>query len=207
MVIKEHGLDQNKARTRQIFATYTMFIALAMLWILFSATTNGNFLLPRNISNIFRELPIIGVLVIGMTFCIITGNIDLSVGSVAGFSGAICALLLSQMHMSPIYCIILTLGVGIVIGLLQGFLVAYQRIPSFIVTLGGLMIFNGLMLILTNNTSIAVKDEFFNAISQAYLPKAIGYGIAAAGFFFFMINLIFKRKDRLVNNLQVEPMR
>lgn len=191
---------------RQIFEKYTMFIILIAIWIVFAIMTQGMFLLPRNISNILIELPTIGVLCIGMTFCIITANIDLSVGSVAGFSGAVCALLITQTNLDPLVSMSLTLLLGIAIGLLQGFLIAYQRIPSFIVTLGGLMIFKGAMLLMTNNASILVNNSTFMFIGNSYIPKTVGYILGVAVLIIFIFNHILMQKSRKSNNLSVESL-
>ncbi|MDT8299565.1 MAG: sugar ABC transporter permease, partial [Spirochaetaceae bacterium] len=156
--------EQNTALLKKLrhgLKDYTVLIALALIWFLFWILTDGIFLKPRNISNLFRQASIISFLATGMVLVIVLGNIDLSVGSVVGFLSAVTAFLqvrvfydlmpklFPQMEaagygiMSTVFTIIVVLILAALIGVWQGSLIAYLRIPAFIVTLGGMQIFRG----------------------------------------------------------------
>ena len=120
---------------------YAMVIALAVIWIMFQFLTKGTFLSVRNLSNLFRQMSITGILAIGMVMCIISGNFDLSVGSVVGITGALAAVAQTHWDLAPYLSVLIVILVGVVIGFWQGFWIAYRNVPAFIVTLGGMMIF------------------------------------------------------------------
>src|SRR5713101_3148007 len=115
---------------------YTMVFALIAIWIYFHYSTNHIFLEPRNFSNLMRQTAVTGVLAVGMLMVIVTGQIDLSVGSVVGLAGGIAAM--SQGY-GIVGSLLIAIVTGIVIGAFQGSLTAYLNIPAFIVTLGGLL--------------------------------------------------------------------
>lgn len=177
--------------------SYVMVIALAALWLIFSLLTDGVYTTPRNISNLFRQMATTGVIAIGMAICIITGYFDLSIGSVVGATGAMAAVALQSWGMSPLVAIILALALGLVIGTWQGFWVAYRRVPAFIVTLGGQLIFRGVVLWLTSSNTIPVNNSVFIFIGQGYVPKIIGYILAAACLIVYVVSDIIKRRERL----------
>ncbi|WP_163192441.1 sugar ABC transporter permease [Clostridium thermarum] len=150
---------------------YGMYIALAAIMIIFSITTGGLFTNSRNISNLINQTGYIAVLAVGMTLVLIISHIDLSVGFVAGFLGAVAALLLTKTGLPVFACIIIVLILGIFIGMFNGFLVAKMGIPSFVVTLAAMMIFRGALLLITEGTgTIVIPDKTFNAIGIGYIP-------------------------------------
>lgn len=118
---------------------YTMIGALVAIWIFFGFL-NDTFLSARNLSNLFTQMSVTAILAIGMVLVIVAGHIDLSVGSIVGLTGGIAAILSNWMGLPTGVVIIGTLVAGILIGMLQGWLVAYRAIPAFIVTLGGMML-------------------------------------------------------------------
>jgi putative multiple sugar transport system permease protein len=149
---------------------YVMYIALVVIFIFFGIKTKGLFLSPRNISDLINQTGYVAVIAIGMTVILIIKHIDLSVGYVAGFLGAIGAILMKG-GMSPWLVIPIVMLGGISIGLYQGFLVAKVGVPAFVVTLAGMFIFRGLLSLTTAGTgTIIVKDEGFKAISNGYIP-------------------------------------
>lgn len=153
---------------------FGMIIALFGIVILFQILTGGILLTPLNITNIIMQNSYIIVLAIGMLLIIITGEIDLSVGSVAAFIGAIAGVLLVTMDL-PIYiAIILCLVIGAIIGAWQGFWVAYVNIPSFIVTLAGMLVFRGLTLVVLQGRTLAPFPDGFRSLSSAFLPDIFG---------------------------------
>ncbi|MEC9490207.1 MAG: sugar ABC transporter permease, partial [Halanaerobiales bacterium] len=133
----------NNKKIKLDFRTYMMIIALVSIWIIFSFTTGGDFLTARNISNLFRQSVFTSLLAIGMVMVIIMGHIDLSVGSLVGLAGGVVAILDVWQGMNPVFSIGLTLLLGLILGLWNGWWTAYRKVPSFIVTLGGLLIFRG----------------------------------------------------------------
>lgn len=168
---------------------YAMVIALVCIWIIFTILTSGTFLSYRNLFNLSRQAAVIAILSIGMVFVIISANIDLSVGFGAGLMGAITAILHVWWHLPIVLTLFIVLSIGIIIGMLHGFLVAYQRIPAFIVTLGGFLVYRGLMLAFTKGERIALPDNWLQSIGTAHLPQNIGWilmcvGLAVSGYIF-----------------------
>lgn len=189
--------------------TYTMILALAVIWVLFGFLTDWIFFSPRNLSNLFRQMTIVSFLSIGMVMVIVTGNIDLSVGSCVGLVSAITAYLqaillpplleqylpglsiLSQGVMITCISIVFGLLVGALIGVCQGYVVAYLGVPAFIVTLGGMLVFRGGVLGITQGKTIVPIEDSFRFIAQGYLPKGLGYGVglvAVIALFFWLFN-------------------
>ncbi|MGH9949504.1 MAG: sugar ABC transporter permease, partial [Pyrinomonadaceae bacterium] len=125
-----------------------------------------------------------GILAVGMLMLIVSGNIDLSVGSVLGFTGGIAAYALSILGYGVPAAIIFAVTVGILIGLFQGALTAYLHIPAFIVTLGGLLVWRGALKWLLGGNTIPISDEMFKAIGQRNIPIEAGWEIAVAGIAF-----------------------
>ncbi|OEH55366.1 ABC transporter permease [Oceanobacillus sp. E9] len=150
---------------------FGMVIALVGIIILFQILTNGILLTPLNITNIIMQNSYIIVLAIGMMLVIISGEIDLSVGSVAAFVGAIAGVLLVTLDLPVIVGIVLCLLIGALIGAWQGFWVSYVNIPSFIVTLAGMLIFRGLTLIVLDGRTIAPFPENFQSLSSSFIPN------------------------------------
>ncbi|ASA21083.1 multiple monosaccharide ABC transporter permease [Paenibacillus donghaensis] len=155
---------------------YGMIIALIFISILFQILTDGILLKPLNVTNLILQNSYILVLAIGMVLVIITGHIDLSVGSVAAFIGALSAIMMVDMQLNPVLAVILSLLMGALVGAWQGFWVAYIRIPAFIVTLAGMLLFRGLTMIVLNGQSIAPFPKTFQKISSGFIPDGFGGG-------------------------------
>lgn len=192
--------------------TYMMIIALILIWGFFTILTQGTFLTPRNMSNLFRQSVFVSILAIGMALVIILGEIDLSVGSVVGLAGGIIAILDVWNGMNPALSIALTLGAGLLIGLWQGFWIAYMKVPSFIVTLAGLLMFRGILVGITQGTTIGPLSEVFKVIGKGYLDNTVGVIIGAVAVF-FVVFLVFKsRRNKIkyqfdVSSLQMEILK
>jgi D-xylose transport system permease protein len=150
---------------------YSMFIALIIICMVFTILTGGTFLTPRNLSNVFLQTSYIAILACGMVLVIVAGHIDLSVGSVAGFTGAIAAYLNVYLHWGTWPSVGVALAIGIVIGVWQAAWIAYALIPAFVVTLGGQMIFRGALIMLTKGQTIAPLSDSFNDLGGGYLPR------------------------------------
>lgn len=158
---------------------YTMLAALAAIWFYFYWATGGIFLTPRNLSNLMLQTSVTGVLAVGMLMVIVAGQIDLSVGAVLGLAGGIAAIALTNWNYGLVPSILLAILIGVGISLFQGSLVAYAKIPAFIVTLGGLLAWRGAIKGVTQGETIPVSDANFKSIGQSYVSPEIGWAIAA----------------------------
>jgi putative multiple sugar transport system permease protein len=148
-----------------------MVVALAAIVLLFQVWTGGILLKPLNVTNIIQQNGYILVLAIGMVIVIISGHIDLSVGSIAGFIGAMSAVLMVRNDMPWLLAVAVCVGMGALIGAWQGFWIAYVGIPSFIVTLGGMLVFRGATQYLLEGQSIAPMPHGLEQVSSGFLPE------------------------------------
>jgi D-xylose transport system permease protein len=174
----QKGIGRLKIPTSALRA-YTMVFALVVIWLLFSWATDGIFLSARNFSNLMRQTAVTGVLAVGMLMIIITGQIDLSVGSLVGLAGGVSVMALTWMGLGLVPSIAAALAVGVVIGALQGALVAYANIPAFIVTLGGLLVWRGAIKGLSQGNTIPIALPAYKDIGQSYVAPAVGLAVAA----------------------------
>ena len=154
--------------------SYGMIVALLVITLLFQVLTDGILLRPLNVTNIIMQNSYILVLAIGMMLVIINGHIDLSVGSVAAFVGAIAGVMTVRWGVPWPITVLAGIGVGALIGAWQGYWIAYVRIPSFIVTLAGMLLFRGLTLVTLQGQSIAPFPGGFRAMSSGFLPDIGG---------------------------------
>lgn len=198
---------------------YGMYIALFVIMAIFTVTTNGMFISPRNISNLLNQTGYIAVLAVGMTLVIVIRHIDLSVGFLAGFLGAVAAIALSRWGL-PVYVVIpLVLALGALAGLITAYPVAQLGIPSFVASLAGWLIFRGLLLLATVRTgTIIISDPLFNAIGNSYIPDIFpdrGFllnihivtlllGLVAV--ILFIYNAISSRQKKQAYDFEVLPM-
>jgi len=163
---------------QQNIREYGMYIALFFIMAIFTITTKGTFISSRNIGNLMNQTGYIAVLAVGMTLVIVIRHIDLSVGFLAGFAGAVAAIAMTAWKM-PVYLVIpMTLALGAIVGLMTGFLVAQLKIPSFVASLAGWLIFRGAILLVTESTgTIIIPDVVFNALGNGYIPDFPEMGI------------------------------
>jgi len=172
-----------KLRTSALRA-YTMLLALIVIWLFFQWATidqyhpYGLFLGAVNFSKLLQQTAVTGVLAVGMLMVIVSGNIDLSVGAVVGLAGGIAALTQGWGLFPSLASAIV---VGLLIGAIQGTLVAYINIPAFIVTLGGLEAWRGVILKLTKGATIPVERPFFRSLGRDFINPRIGMALAIAG--------------------------
>lgn len=193
---------------------YGMVIALVFITALFWFLTDGVNFKPLNITNLILQNGFILVLAIGMVLVIITGNIDLSVGSIVAFIGAIAGVLIINNNVPVWLAVAIALLAGALIGVWQGFWVAYVGIPSFIVTLAGMLIFRGLTLYLLDGQSLAPFPESFQKISSGFIPDV--FGGASIHIFTLVLSVVLsivliyldfrKRKIQLQYNFEVIPI-
>ncbi|MER6524696.1 multiple monosaccharide ABC transporter permease [Streptomyces sp. NPDC001508] len=156
---------------RRNMRQYGMLIALGLIVVLFQVWTGGDLLLPRNVSNLVLQNSYILILAIGMMLVIIAGHIDLSVGSLTAFVGAFAAVLTVQHGLAWPVALLLCLLVGAVAGSVQGFLIAYLGIPSFIVTLAGMLLFRGLTEILLKGQTLGPFPNGLQKLGNGFLPE------------------------------------
>ncbi|MFB6857313.1 multiple monosaccharide ABC transporter permease [Streptomyces sp. NPDC056341] len=156
---------------RRNMRQYGMLFALGLIVILFEVWTGGDLLLPRNVSNLVLQNSYILILAIGMMIVIIAGHIDLSVGSITAFTGALAAVLMVTHHWSWPVAAIAVLAVGAVAGAMQGFFIAYLGIPSFIVTLAGMLLFRGLTEIFLKGQTLGPFPQGLQKVANGFLPE------------------------------------
>ncbi|MBN2453102.1 MAG: sugar ABC transporter permease [Candidatus Omnitrophica bacterium] len=183
---------------------YTMLIALVGIWLIFYVLTEGVFLSPRNLSNLFLQTAAVAIITIGMTLVIVTRNIDLSVGSVAAFTGAIAAFVNVKMGLPAGEAMALALLAGILIGAWHGFWIAYRLVPAFIVTLASMMIFRGGVLGITQGATIAPLSASFKGLGQGYIVPGISLWIGIAVVVIYVAMDFLKRHRRAKLNFPVQ---
>jgi len=204
-----------KKDVRNFLSSYkilALVVVIAVIWAFFGFMTydadlgGSQFLTARNFSNLLRQMAITGMLASAMVFVIVAGEIDLSVGSLLGLLGGIAAILDVTYHwpLAGTIAVVILLGIGI--GVFVGWLTAYQGIPSFIVTLGGMLVFRGAVLGATGGITVAPVSEELKVIGQGYLPGTMGDVIAAALFVLLVVMAFKTRAGRQKHNLPVASM-
>ena len=191
-----------------------IFIALIVVVVLFTFLTDGILLRPQNISNLIVQNGYILVLAVGMVMVIIAGHIDLSVGSVAAFVGAVSGVFAVSWGLPWWLSIILSLLVGALVGVWQGFWIAFVGIPAFIVTLAGMLIFRGLALAVLGNANIGSFPEQYRALGNGFLNNIFGefeldpltIGIAAIAIIALIVQQVRTRNGRQTYGQDVEPL-
>ena len=202
----------SKKDVRAFLSSYkivALLIVIAVIWAFFGAMTwdsdlgGSQFLTARNFSNLLRQRAITGMLASAMVFVIVAGEIDLSVGSLLGLLGGVAAILDVVYGWPLMGTIGVVVVLGVVIGLMVGWLTAYLRIPSFIVTLGGQLLFRGAVLGLTGGITIAPVSEELKYLGQGYLPASVGTLFAAALFAVLVFAAVRARASRQKHGLPV----
>jgi len=199
---------------RSNIQTYAILLALVGIWLIFSFTTNGSYLDPQNISNLFRQMTVTALLAIGMVLVIVAGHIDLSVGKLSGFVSVVVAYLQAYIWYSylpdqPLLAAILSVFFGLLVGTffgaIQGYIIAYLGVPSFIVTLAGLWLFNGLILLVTAGKTIPANQPIFSAIAQDYIPAPWGWALGILVILLLFWNMMRGRKNKQKYGFVLRP--
>ncbi|MBK9715144.1 MAG: sugar ABC transporter permease [Kouleothrix sp.] len=209
---------QNLQRVlRQNIREYGMYIALFAIMAIFTIITKGVFISSRNLSNLLNQTGYIAVLAVGMTLVIVIRHIDLSVGFLAGFLGAIAAIALTKWGLPTVAVVPLVLVLGAVAGLITGFPVAKLGIPSFVASLAGWLIYRGALQLVTEGTgTIIISDKAFNAIGNAFIPDIPDIGILSGvhkltlllgivAIVLFIFSEINGRRKKMAYNFEVLP--
>ena len=193
---------------QRFFSQYkivTLLFAVVVIWVFFNQMSDG-YLTPRNFSNLLRQMAITGMLASGMVFIIIAGEIDLSVGAMLGLLGGVGAYMDYYLHLPMWMTIATVIVLGILIGLWNGYMVAFARVPSFIVTLSGFLAFRGILLGITKGTTIPLESAGLVSIGQGYLPIMLG-NLVGVIIFVMLAFLAFKtRAGRSQHGLAIAPL-
>lgn len=192
---------KNKINTSMNLRQFSMLIALVVIMVLFQFLTGGILLTPQNVTNLIMQNGYVIILAIGMLLCILSsGSIDLSVGSVVAFIGAVLGELIVQMGFNTWLAVLIALVIGGLIGAWQGFWIAYMRIPAFIVTLAGMLVFRGLTQFVLQGLTLSPFPEDFNLISSGFVPNTLSAiflgGVAILVYLFMSIRRRILRKKK-----------
>lgn len=198
------SVNMKKAKNSNMFI---LFLALIVIWGVFIAVTGGNFINFRNISNLLRQMSITGILSIGMIFIIISGEIDLSVGSQIALLGGIAAIMDVTFKLPFFLTVLITLVLGLIFGIWNGYWVAKKSVPSFIVTLSGMLIFRGVLIGITGGQTISPISSAFKIIGQSYVPKSLSYIIGIAFVLLLIYSKLSDRKSKQANNMKVSELK
>ncbi len=192
---------------------YGLLISLVAIMVFFQVMTNGTLFQPLNLTNLILQNSYIIVMALGMLLVIVAGHIDLSVGSVCGFVGAVAAVLMVEYEMHFVPATLICLVLGGAIGAAQGYWVAFYKIPSFIVTLAGMLVFKGLALAVLGGSSVGPFPADFQLLSTGFIPDpfsgenlrilslVVGVLIALG----LLISKIRDRADRIKHGMDNEP--
>jgi len=183
---------------QQLFVRYkilALLIAVALIWLFFHIKTDAAFVTPGNLSNLFRQMAITGMLACGMVFVIIAGEIDLSIGSQLGLLGGVVAILTVNQGWGTWPAIGAVLVLGLLIGAVNGYIVTKMRVPSFIVGLGGMLAFRGIVLFITGSSTIAPAPDNLITIGQGFVPPGVSVWIGGL-IFLAMVALTARRRVR-----------
>ncbi|GLR07572.1 sugar ABC transporter permease [Mixta theicola] len=184
-----------------------MLAAILLIMLFFTWMTDGAYLSARNVSNLLRQTAITGILSVGMVFVIISAEIDLSVGSMMGLLGGAAAIFDVWLGWPLPLTIAATLVLGLLLGAWNGWWVAYRKVPSFIVTLAGMLAFRGVLVGITNGTTVAPTSPAMSQIGQSYLPDGIGFGFGVIGLGLFIAWQWRLRLRRQQMGLEQQPAR
>ncbi len=192
---------KNKINISMNLRQFSMLIALVVIMVLFQILTGGILLTPQNVTNLIMQNSYVIILTIGMLLCILSsGSIDLSVGSVVAFIGAVLGELIVQMGFNTWLAVLIALVLGGLIGAWQGFWIAYMRIPAFIVTLAGMLVFRGLTQFVLQGLTLSPFPNDFNLISSGFVPNATSAlilgGVAIFVYLFISIRRRAQRKKK-----------
>jgi len=193
---------------------YGLLISLVIIMVFFQVKTDGTLFQPLNLTNLILQNSYIIVMALGMLLVIVAGHIDLSVGSVCGFVGAVAAVLMVNYNWHYVPAAIVCLILGGVIGAAQGYWVAFYKIPSFIVTLAGMLVFKGLALAVLEGASVGPFPPEFQLLSTGFIPdpfagETLRVATLVIGLLIALVMLITKvrgRADRAAHGMENEPV-
>jgi putative multiple sugar transport system permease protein len=192
---------------------YGMLLSLLAIMVFFQAMTEGTLMQPLNITNLVLQNSYIVIMALGMLLVIVAGHIDLSVGSVCGFIGALAAVLMVNLDWPVVPAVAACLLAGAAIGAAQGWFIAYQRVPAFIVTLAGMLVFKGLALAVLQGQSVGPFPDSFQRLSSGFIPEVFEFdglqltslvvGLAVSTW--LVAASVRSRRRQLAHEMEVEP--
>jgi D-xylose transport system permease protein len=186
--------------------SFAVIVGLVIIAVIFQLA-NKNFLTPLNLTNLMSQISAIGILSVGVILILLIGEIDLSVGAVSGATAAIMAVLVTAYRVPSIIAILIAILVGLIIGALQGFFVTKIHVPSFIVTLAGLLVWQGMQLFVLGDTgTINLRDPFIKAIANALLPPWLGWLIGIIAILLIIYYSSRERRLRVRAGLNIQPL-
>jgi D-xylose transport system permease protein len=201
-LIKDNAQTGLRSRlSRMDLGPLPVILGLLVIWVVFQIA-NPLFLSPLNLTNLILQITATGIMSVGIVLVLLLGEVDLSIGSVSGVTASIMAVLNVKMGLPGWEAVLAALAAGIVIGAFQGFWVAKLRVPSFIVTLAGLLGWQGLQLYVLGNTgTINLRDRFILSLATKFYPKEVGWIVGAVFILVFFLSMFFDRRRRLAEGL------
>ena len=211
-----NGKNESGISISKVIKENGMLIALVAVVVIFQILTKGIMLKPLNITNLIQQNGYILILAVGMLLVVIIGTVDLAVGSVSAFIGAVAGVAMVNKGLHPVLAIIIALAIGMIVGAIQGYWIAYKDIPGFVVTLAGQLVFRGLTMILLNGTTIAPFPTAFANLGSGFIPPLFyfivgnGYLVGSSVLVGIALSLVFiwsdinKRKKLKKYNFNVE---
>src|SRR3954447_14242847 len=185
-------------------ASLRVFVVLAVIWIIFQLQ-NSNFLTANNLTNLFLQITAVGLISVGIVYVLLLGEIDLSVGAVSGLTGAVMAVLNVKHGWNPYLAIAAAIAVGLAIGLLQGSLFSRFVVPSFVVTLAGLLAWQGALLqVLGSTGTINITDPKITGLANTFYSDAIGWIFCAVVIAAFATVVLLGHRRRVAAGLTGE---
>lgn len=176
---------------------YAMVAVLLAIWAFFAFKTDGAFLTPRNLSNLAVQMSVTAILATGMVLVIVAGHVDLSVGSILGLTGGLAAILEAWANWPTPLALAAALAAGALLGALNGWLVAYHGVPAFIVTLGAMMIWRGVLLGVTRGVTVSGLTPAFKFWGQGFVPKPLDLALTVVAIVLMVWGLVRRRAARL----------
>lgn len=198
-------VNKQKVQNLNRMRSFTMVLVFIILAFFLHILTKGLFLTERNISNLVRQMATTSILAAGVFFPIVTKNIDMSVGSMMGLLGGICALSQLKWGFGVVGSIAFVVVIGILLGIFQGILIAYADIPAFIATLGGYLAWRGVLYLITGSKAVSVTNQAFVSIERANLRQELGWALAALVAAGFVVSTLMRQKARIRNGLEPLP--
>ncbi|MCB6647318.1 sugar ABC transporter permease [[Clostridium] scindens] len=198
-------MNKQKVQNLNRMRSFTMVLVFIILAFFLHILTKGLFLTERNISNLVRQMATTSILAAGVFFPIVTKNIDMSVGSMMGLLGGICALSQLKWGFGVVGSIAFVVVIGILLGIFQGILIAYADIPAFIATLGGYLAWRGVLYLITGSKAVSVTNQAFVSIGRANLRQELGWALAALVAAGFVVSTLMRQKARIRNGLEPLP--
>lgn len=183
-----------------------MVFALIAIWIVFTVLSKGSYFTPRNFTNLFRQAVFTAILATGMFPVIVLGQIDLTVGSIAALSGGVVGMLTTWMGFPFWIAVCVALLVGALIGVWNGFWVAYRGVPAFIATLSSMLVFRAVLLGLTDGITISPMPEVLKVLGAGFLPAMVGYVLACVAVILLLFIQWNDRRKKVMHSLPTVSM-